>query len=177
MEQNFQVCKKVNMKAHRKEKINTQKKHFQREPSFISQGVLDDDVFRLIRAGALSVAPGVSVSQALLCEIVLTFMLIFGALVALVPEEGKCCPLVGPICVGTTVGVAILSASRVSGPSINPARSFGPAMVAWMYGMGSDVWTYHYVHWVGPILGTVLAVIFFRLVYPGVGWKVMSVKP
>ncbi|XP_012943971.2 probable aquaporin TIP3-2 isoform X2 [Aplysia californica] len=164
MEQNFQVCKKVNMKAHRKEKINTQKKHFQREPSFISQGVLDDDVFRLIRAGALSVAPGVSVSQALLCEIVLTFMLIFGALVALVPEEGKCCPLVGPICVGTTVGVAILSASRVSGPSINPARSFGPAMVAWMYGMGSDVWTYHYVHWVGPILGTVLAVIFFRLI-------------
>ena len=36
---------------------------------------------------------------------------------------------------------------------MNPARSFGPAVLAGI----SSLWEYHYVYWIGPLLGGTLA--------------------
>ena len=44
----------------------------------------------------------------------------------------------------------------ISGASMNPARSFGPAVVR-------NYWEYHYVYWVGPILGSMFSTLMYGL--------------
>ncbi|CAN1238973.1 Aquaporin TIP4-1 [Linum grandiflorum] len=56
----------------------------------------------------------------------------------------------GPLLTGLVVGANIMVGGPFSGASMNPARSFGPALVA-------GVWTDHWVYWVGPLLGGGLA--------------------
>ena len=43
---------------------------------------------------------------------------------------------------------------------MNPARSFGPAVAMSTY--NTDVWDNHWIYWVGPGLGAVLAVLWYR---------------
>ena len=45
-----------------------------------------------------------------------------------------------------------------TGGSLNPARSFGPCVVLHSFP------GYHWIYWVGPLLGAVVAVIFYRLI-------------
>lgn len=40
---------------------------------------------------------------------------------------------------------------------MNPARCFGPALVA-------SHWEHHYIYWIGPTIGTILGGILYRLV-------------
>ncbi|OZJ04879.1 hypothetical protein BZG36_02524 [Bifiguratus adelaidae] len=58
---------------------------------------------------------------------------------------------VAPICIGFVVFVAHLIGTLYDGTSINPARSFGPAVV-------TGIWTVNqWIFWVGPIMGALLA--------------------
>ncbi|XP_041633746.1 aquaporin-8b [Cheilinus undulatus] len=61
-----------------------------------------------------------------------------------------------PFMVGGTVILTILAGGDVSGTCMNPARAFGPAVV-------SNYWTKHWVYWVGPIIGGVIAAALVRL--------------
>ena len=45
-----------------------------------------------------------------------------------------------------------------TGGSLNPARSFGPDVVLRTFD------NYHWIYWIGPLLGAVIAVIFYRLI-------------
>jgi len=56
--------------------------------------------------------------------------------------------------VGLCVAAAVRLAGSVSGASMSPARSFGPASIAWF-------WDNHWVYWVAPGLGAVFASVFF----------------
>lgn len=55
-----------------------------------------------------------------------------------------------PIGIGTAVFIAHIAGTNYTGTSINPARSFGPAVI-----VGFP--TYHWIYWVGPFMGTLLA--------------------
>ncbi|KAF7705253.1 hypothetical protein HF521_020539 [Silurus meridionalis] len=61
-----------------------------------------------------------------------------------------------PFLIGLTVTANILAGGMVSGACMNPARAFGPAVVA-------NHWAYHWVYWIGPMTGALLTVCIVRL--------------
>jgi aquaporin Z len=82
-------------------------------------------------------------------EIALTLLLVTVILGTATRER-----LLGPnagIAVGATVALAGLFAAPISGASMNPARSLGPALVAWS---GGGQWLYL----IGPVVGAAMAV-------------------
>ena len=62
-----------------------------------------------------------------------------------------------PLAIGTTLGFIVMVGGPLTGGSFNPARWFGPALVANVWG---GVWPYL----VGPIVGSLLAAVVFRFV-------------
>src|SRR5271167_2615503 len=101
--------------------------------------------------GATLPGPGYASWQALLMEIVLTT-----GLVSVILGTASAAQNVGAIAavgVGGYIALAGLWAAPVSGVSMNPARSFGPALVSWN-------WTSYWVYLAGPIAGALIAVVF-----------------
>ncbi|KAJ6823137.1 putative aquaporin TIP4-3 [Iris pallida] len=97
-----------------------------------------------------TLAAGMDAAQGVIMEIVLTFSLLFSVYATIVDPKTRVTGGLGPLLVGLVVGANILAGGPFSGASMNPARSFGPALASW-------VWTDHWVYWVGPIVGGVLA--------------------
>jgi len=99
--------------------------------------------------GATMPGPGYKAWQALLMEIALT-----GTLVSVIlgtASSAQNVGTIGALGVGGYIALAGLWAAPVSGTSMNPARSFGPALV-------SGDWTAYWVYAVGPLVGAALAV-------------------
>ena len=114
--------------------------------------------------GATLPGPGYKNWQALLMEIVLTALL-----VSVILGTASAAQNVGAIAalgVGGYIALAGLWSAPVSGTSMNPARSFGPALV-------SGDWTSYWVYVVGPITGALIAV-GFAFVLRGRGGDVIS---
>lgn len=86
--------------------------------------------------------------QSFAMEALLTFLLMFVIMSVATDEraEGRAAALA----IGATVGLEALFAGPVSGASMNPARSLGPALIA-------GVWTAQWVYLVAPAFGAVIA--------------------
>ncbi|KAJ0714320.1 putative major intrinsic protein [Helianthus annuus] len=97
-----------------------------------------------------TLAAGMDSLQGVIMEIVLTFSLLFTVYATLVDPKKGFLEGLGPLLTGLVVGANIMAGGPFSGASMNPARSFGPALVA-------GVWTDHWVYWVGPLIGGGLA--------------------
>jgi aquaporin related protein len=63
-----------------------------------------------------------------------------------------------PIGIGLALFIAELAAVMFTGGSLNSARSFGPDVVLGKFA-GS-----HWIYWLGPFLGAILAVLFYRFI-------------
>jgi MIP family channel proteins len=90
--------------------------------------------------------------QVIVIEAILTFLLvttIFG--VAVDPRGPK---NVYGFAIGLTICFDILAAGPLTGASMNPARSFGPALVG-------GYWDVHQAYWFGPILGGAVAALIY----------------
>jgi aquaporin Z len=99
--------------------------------------------------GATLPGPGYKPWQAFLLEIALT-----GALVSVILGTASAAQNVGTIGalgVGGYIALAGLWSAPISGTSMNPARSFGPALV-------SGDWSAYWVYVAGPLIGAVIAV-------------------
>jgi len=92
---------------------------------------------------------GYSMAAALVCEIVMTFIFLMVILAA----TSKSAPAgFAPLAIGLCLTLIHLISIPVTNTSVNPARSFGPAVFVGGWAL-SQVWLF----WIGPLLGAVLA--------------------
>lgn len=106
--------------------------------------------------GAHGLGSGVTVGGGLVAEIVLTFALVFVVFATAMDPKGL--GHLAPVAIGMTVLVDHLFGVPVTGASMNPARSFGPALVG-------GVWDNHWIFWVGPLVGGALAAWVYENVF------------
>ena len=106
--------------------------------------------------GAHALGPDVSISMGLVMEIVVTFVLVF-VIFATAVDPGGIAPL-APLAIGLAVLVDHLVAIPITGASMNPARSFGPALV-------SGEWADHWIYWLGPLIGGGIAAVLYQVVF------------
>ena len=89
--------------------------------------------------GCNTVNPSITQIQAVGIEIITTFMLVVTFFMNFVDKSQPCHGNLAPIPVGFAVIVGILASGNLSGGSMNPARSLGPAVAAHFY---QDLWVY-----------------------------------
>ena len=102
--------------------------------------------------------PHVVVFSAFLVEVVLTFFLML-VIMAVATDHRVASPAAG-LAVGLTVGFDALMGGPLTGASMNPARSLGPAVAAGM-------WEAHWLYWGGPLLGAGLGVVTYGYLRKG----------
>lgn len=101
-------------------------------------------------AASLTLPADNNVIRALILETIMTFTLVYVILTTLHHTKNKLAFAVGILAIGFAVGFNVILGGNVSGASMNPARSFGPALIVWNF-------DYQSIYWVAPILGGLIA--------------------
>lgn len=113
---------------------------------------------------AASFAPtacGYSLGSVFLLELVLTF--VFVLVIQRVTRPSNPSGNLAPLAIGLTLMVTNLVAIPVDGASINPVRSFSPALVSLMWSSARWAIQESWLFWVAPILGGLLAAVVERI--------------
>ena len=112
---------------------------------------------RVAALGATAPGDG-GAGQALGLEAAITALLMF--VIMAVATDARTGRGAAAIAIGGYVALAAIFVGPISGASMNPARSFGPALL-------SGVWTDHWVYWAGPAAGALLGAFACQLVRAG----------
>ncbi len=97
--------------------------------------------------GTPSLAPGIGTPAGIVIEAVLTFFLVYVIFGTAVDARGP--RAVAPLAIGFVIAMDILAGGVLTGAAMNPARAFGPALVA-------GRWANQLVYWIGPGIGGVI---------------------
>jgi aquaporin-4 len=89
-------------------------------------------------------------------EAILTFFLVTTIFMAAVHK--KAAAGMAGIAIGGMIFLLHLVGVPLTGASMNPARTFGPALI-------SGHWEFHWIYWVGPIVGAVIAGLIMQYLY------------
>ncbi|KAJ9618319.1 Aquaporin-1 [Taxawa tesnikishii (nom. ined.)] len=123
---------------------------------FIAQmlaGMCAAAVVSAILPGPLNVSTtlggGTTIARGLFLEMFLTAELVF-TIFMLAAEKHKA-TFLAPIGIGLSLFIAELTGVYFTGGSLNPARSFGPCVATRLFP------GYHWIYWLGPFLGTMIA--------------------
>jgi MIP family channel proteins len=118
------------------------------------RAVFPETAWRPAHLGTPYLAPGVSFGTGVLVEAILTFFLLLAVFGTAVDARA---PKIGGFGIGLTVMVDILVGGPLTGASMNPARTFGPALAG-------GFWQNDLVYWIGPIIGGVIAALLYDYV-------------
>nr|BAU71501.1 aquaporin [Rhizophagus clarus] len=103
---------------------------------------------------ATTLGDDTSIAQGLFLEMFTTSVLTMAVLMLAVEKHGQ---FMAPFGIGMALFVSALCAGPYTGASLNPARTFGPAIVANDYGRA------HWIYYIGPTLGSLLAAAYWYL--------------
>ena len=107
--------------------------------------------------GVPSLGGGIGAGQGVVVEAVLTFFLVwvvFGTAV----DPRSTFKVVAGLAIGLTITIDVLMGGVLTGAAMNPARAFGPQLVA-------DQWAHFWIWYVGPFAGAVIAASVYELLY------------
>jgi aquaporin PIP len=116
--------------------------------------------------GANQLNTQISSGNGLLFETLGTSILLFTVFMSAVDQRSFAASNLVPVPIGFSIWIVHLVLIPFTGCGINPARTFGPALVNSMAGV--NVWGgYWWIYYVGPIIGTLLSVIVVRILWGG----------
>ncbi len=116
---------------------------------FLLRMVFPDVTWQAVSLGTPMLAPGLSVGTGVLVETALTFFLVLVVYGTAIDDRGTWKAVAG-FGIGLTIMCDVLAGGPLTGASMNPARTFGPALAG-------GYWANHIVYWIGPMLGGGLA--------------------
>jgi len=112
-------------------------------------------LFEATRGGGQAVALQVTGGQAFLLEFIATFFLVIVVFGTAVDPKA---PRIGGLAIGLVVAADILAIGPLTGGSMNPARSFGPAVA-------SGVFEAQMIFWLAPIAGGLAAALLYEYLF------------
>lgn len=119
----------------------------------VAAGVLRALFGNVVHVGAT--LPTGGDGQSLVLEVVLTFFLMF--VIMAVATDDRAVGQAAAIAIGGTVLLDAMFGGPISGASMSPARSFGPALA-------SGTWSHLWVYIIGPLAGALLGAFIYELV-------------
>jgi aquaporin TIP len=97
----------------------------------------------------------IGTGRGLVIEAILTFFLMYVIYGVAVDSRGA--HAIAPLAIGLTITMDILMGGPLTGAAMNPARSFGPALV-------QNDWQDAWIYWLGPIVGALAAAVLFNYI-------------
>lgn len=97
-----------------------------------------------------------NVMSGLAVEIILTFFLV--TVIFMTAVHKKAAAGMYGLAIGGMIFLIHLVGVPLTGASVNPARTFGPALI-------SGSWEFHWIYWVGPIIGGIIAGLIMNYVF------------
>lgn len=123
--------------------------------AYALKALLPETLTSVARLGGQSVASEITAGQAIGLEAIATFFLTFVIFGTAVDPKA---PRIGGLAIGGTLVAAIFAIGPFTGGSLNPARSFGPALA-------SGIFEGQAVYWIGPIVGAVAAALLYEMLF------------
>jgi MIP family channel proteins len=109
--------------------------------AYLLKSIIPDE--SLINATVTTIHPELTPLQGFGIEFIITFILAL-TIFACVDSKRKDIHGSFPLSIGLAIVIGGLFGGPFTGGSMNPARSFGPALA-------SGIWDHHWVYWLGPI--------------------------
>jgi aquaporin PIP len=129
--------------------------------------------YNMFGGGANSIAAGYSKGTALGAEIIGTFVLVYTVFSATDPKRNardSHVPVLAPLPIGFAVFMVHLATIPITGTGINPARSFGAAVIY----NHEKVWDDQWIFWVGPFVGALAAAAYHQYVLRAAAIKALA---